>query len=294
MPYILTSTTQTPPGVSSWSDPSVIAGATSGVILRPSGDADPSAGIYTTWATAHAAAVALTAPLRTIWIDSPGVTVSVPAGTYNMNRIELRSFIRVTEAALAQVQTKVQTAVGAVFTNFGYGAYDLWIDHLGTAALCTYTLTGANAIAILLGERTIYESSGNAAPVFAVAGTGFLIATVGDGVSIVGDGGTDYEVFGVTGTATLQLNFLNQTTLTATALRSIGGTTINVEFKGVCSFNFTQTAAVGTLAFFSGASQLYYAVGTPGDWVDADPTDVKTALDRIAAVVATLNAGPIP
>lgn len=39
---------------------------------------------------------------------------------------------------------------------------------------------------------------------------------------------------------------------------------------------------------------LSYTPATAADWTDPDPTTVKAALDRIASVVAVLNAGPIP
>jgi hypothetical protein len=37
-----------------------------------------------------------------------------------------------------------------------------------------------------------------------------------------------------------------------------------------------------------------YAPGTPGDWAAPAPTNAQDALDRMAAAVAVLLAGPIP
>lgn len=58
---------------------------------------------------------------------------------------------------------------------------------------------------------------------------------------------------------------------------------------------FTIDAATGTFTIVAvTACVVPYFATTPGDWAGAAPTEVKTALDRCAALLKVLNAGVGP
>lgn len=50
----------------------------------------------------------------------------------------------------------------------------------------------------------------------------------------------------------------------------------------------------GLVSVAADATTTPYTAGLPGNWGGAAPTDIETAIDRIAAAVAGLLGGPIP
>lgn len=50
----------------------------------------------------------------------------------------------------------------------------------------------------------------------------------------------------------------------------------------------------GLVSVAADATTTPYTAGVPGNWGGAAPTDIETAIDRIAAAVAGLLGGPIP
>jgi hypothetical protein len=131
------------------------------VIWRPGGVEDVALGIYTTWATAYAAARAIAdATVREtgIIIDIsilPSTIVSVPAGTWNMTNIRLLGDWTQFRAADT---VEVETAVGCVFTGFNYGFAYITLRHLDPA-VPLYTIPAdqvdANTIGLQVGPESV-------------------------------------------------------------------------------------------------------------------------------------------
>jgi len=59
------------------------------------------------------------------------------------------------------------------------------------------------------------------------------------------------------------------------------------------SFVSGTLSGAGTILKYQPGKQVGYTPAAGANWVDPDPTDVATAIDRIAAEVATLKGGPI-
>lgn len=70
-----------------------------------------------------------------------------------------------------------------------------------------------------------------------------------------------------------------------------GGTGLNAV--GINGTVLTSNGSGVSYAFVN-SNYVEYAPSTPGDWASTPPNNVKDALDRLAAVVAILNGGPIP
>lgn len=264
------------------------------VIVRPSITADdPANGLYQTFAAAHAAAVLLPVPNVTMYIDSPGVIVPVPAGAYDMGKIALVGFPS-SSSGVTGLQ-RLQTAVGATFTNFYNGTEGIWLDHLGVAALYTASPALPNLLRIRTGKNALWTSSGNAAPIVLMSGTGGLQVNVEDGAQMVGDTPGTYEIFQLSGApGEIELRLFGGSLLSDETLRGPGGSTINVLYFGVGPVFETQSNFAGTLNSLRGADNLFYDGIANASYTGPGPTNTGAALDRIAAAVAGLLGGTIP
>ncbi len=256
------------------------------VIIRPSvGADDAAAGIFTTWAAAHAAAALLPVPMRTIYVDAPGATVTIEAGAYDMTRMQIVGY---PSAGGATSQQQLETAVGTTFTNWTEGCEGCILSHQGNAPLFDVATAAPNALRIRTGKNAAWRSPGNAAPVVQMSGTGGLFIDVEEGAQFIGDVVGLYEVIELTAAGgEIELRMYDNSSFSADSLRGPGGSTINVLFVGVGPTLTLQANFAGTLADFRGAENLYYAA-TPANWVGAPPETVGGAIDRIAAAL-----GPI-
>lgn len=259
------------------------------VIWRPAGTADPENGVFTTWATVHAAALALPVPQKTIYVDSPGAVAAITAGAWDMDGIAIVGF---QDAGGVTGQQSISTAVGCTFTNFLLGTENCILDHLGAAALFSPVINAPNAGRMRTGRNATWQSNGNTAVVVAFSGTGAMFVDVEEGTSIVADGGAQFEVFSAAAGSTLRLNMYDNTAVTADAVRGAG--TLERFFVGVGPQLLAQANLSGPNTIFSGAGLLEYTPGTPANWTNPDPTNIKSAVDRIATAVAGLLGASIP
>jgi hypothetical protein len=279
------------PGKAAFVNAGLLGGARTQFILRPAGPADPANGVYTTWATAHAAA-ALADGVKTILVDSAGVPVSVPAGIWDMQNIEIVGLQTGSSPPVVGEQT-VQTADGASFTNFWLGLDNILLEHLGTAPLISISAPAFTTIVMRMGTFSTWKASSTAA-VLHVIGAGFVSVQVGEGSVIDGVGGTGaFEVVELAVLATCQLNFLGGNTVTSDSFRSPLGATLNISPLGALAINYTQANFAGTLTTFSLGPNLVYVPGGPANWAPPIPTELQDAVDRLATAVFNGLAGPI-
>jgi hypothetical protein len=264
------------------------------VVVQPSIGADqPALGLFITFAAAYAAALALPVPMRTIFINAPGSIVPIPAGTYDLSTIRLVGYP--TGSGGVTGLQRLQTAVGTFFTGFVNGTENIWLDHLGTTALFTTSPATPNVLRIRTGKNALWTSSGNAAPLVLMSGTGGLFVDVEEGSRMVGDTPGTYEIFELSGApGEIQFNLYDNSDLTVDSLRGPLGSTINLLFVGVGPSFTTQANFAGTLATFRGASSLYYEGIADVSYVLPGPITVAEALGRIEAAVVGLLGGAIP
>jgi hypothetical protein len=264
------------------------------VVVRPSiGTDQPDLGLFITFAAAYAAALDLPVPMRTIYIDAPGSIVPIPAGTYDLSTIRLVGY-PTASSGVTGIQ-RLQTAVGTFFTSFVNGAENIWLDHLGTAPLYTASPAAPNALRIRTGRNSLWSSSGNAAPVVLMSGTGGLIVDVEDGSAMTGDTPGTYEIFELSGApGEIQINLYDNSSLSTDSLRGPALSTINLFFVGVGPLLNTQANFAGTLAVFRGAAATFYDGLANANYVLPGPSTAAEALARMESALVGLLAGPIP
>lgn len=253
--------------------------------VQPGGTADPALGLYTTWAACHAAAAAVAAnDLVTIIIDSDNEAVVVPAGTFDMKNIQLIGYVAFQETALARAF--LETSEDTVFTNWTRGAPYIQLTHNGSEPLFVIAPSETNAL-VSTGTYATYQSNGTA-PIWRVTDAKNLTMIVDPFTELIDD---NHEVLQVGAGSTATLLVISQVLVEADTLRGAGD--IVITNNGLEStISTTQTNLSGSLTVSTYDQPYTPAVGA--NWVNPDPTGVASALDRLAAVVATLNGGPIP
>lgn len=258
-------------------------------ILRPLAAADdPKNGIYTTWAAAHAAALALPVPMRGLYIDAPATTVTITPGEWDMDNMPIVGY---PDPGGATAKQQITTApAGVTFLNFYHGTENCVLNHAGNAALFTPAANAPNALRMRTGKNAYWMSSGTAV-IVGFTGTGGLFVDVEDGTSIVGDAIGTFEVFGVAVGATLALYLYDNVTVSVNSIRGAG--TLERHYYGIGPEVLAQGALSGPNQTFGGSDGLEYTPGTPAIWTDPDPTRVKQALDRMATALAGLLGGGV-
>lgn len=275
-----------------------LAGAAGGraqIILRPAGPADPGNGVYTTWATAHAAAAALALPgtLVLLILDGAGAAVNAAAGVWDIQNILIQGRPDGGLSFGGRAQQLI-TPVGCSFTNWWLGADGVYIQHLGNTPL--FSISAASPRLVETGNDVTFESSGTAPVYEIVAGGIFVTMLVGTLTTFLGIGsGSAVPPVLLTGPAVLQMTLGSGCQLSAQMFSGLPAAVVNLNpVSGITDVNFTQAPGfTGTLATFN--LRGLYTPGNPADWIGA-PTVLlmHEALDRLAqAVVARTVGGPI-
>lgn len=281
-------------GGSVWTALSSLSGTRTQFLLRPSVAPNPALGTYATFAAAYAAAVAQPG-VKTIYVQGDGVAVPIQAGVYDMSQIVLVGLNNPGSPTGQQTMTTPAGAVSAVFTSFLNGAENIILNHFGTAApLATIAPGPATAIRARTGRNATWQSDGNAQPVLRAGGTGAVFLDVEEGSLMVGDGALQYEPLEVLAGATLRTLLYDNTNLTLDSVRGPVGATLERFFVGVGPQQLTYANFLGAITDFVGSPGLQYTPGAPVLWVAPPPTNVKSALDRIATALAPLVGGAIP
>lgn len=277
----------------------LIAAASGGggfFVIRPSVVPDPAQGIYATFATAHAAAVALDRPV-TIWVDSPGVPVVVADNTYDMSNITLNGWPSAVLFGAGFVPASPHTLItnASVFTNFVNGTNFLNLSHEGAAPLATFTIPpGGPAIYIRTGEMAgWFRNSGNPGPMISVVslnpGNGVVGLEVGTGSILSGQAGE--PILEVTDLLLVQIRLYSGSFASDSLAGAVGQQVQWITLDGVIQ---TQSDFLGTQTIVSNPSFQYVST-TPAQWVGG-PTflNSQVAFNRMVALLNTLNGGPIP
>lgn len=282
--------TSSNPGRAQWVDASTLSGSGSQIILRPGGVA--SGNVYTTWATAHAAAAALAENgIVLLILDNDGAVITAPAGTWDMQNIKLTGLVTGTLTVAAGLRAqRLQTAVGCVFTNWWLGVDNTLLEHLGTAApLFSANVAGVSEAAYS-GKFSTLRASGSQV-VIAVSGAGSMTYYLEDGTVLDGVAGdAAIEAISSAVTSTVQIVAFGDSGIVEQSLTGAGD--FNIQPMGVVlNLDPDQPGVSGAITFFT--SVVAYTPGSPGSWVAPAPENMSDAIDRLATNVAALKGSPV-
>lgn len=261
------------------------------IILRPSEATNEAENQYATFQEAYDAAALINGEV-TIWVDSPGVAITVPVGTYDLEQITFRGwYYPDIPASLPMAQHQLETSEGVVFENAINGFENIAVIHdAATTPLITLTCpTAPGQILARTGTRSYWAAVGAAALITFVAGTGVVGQLVVEPLTRVGDGVVDSIAIGA-GVTLLLRN--SSGSLADDSISGAVGTTLSE----VVQFGSLPTLAgfLGTRSTTSSAGLLPYTPAVDANWANPDPTTIQSALDRIAAQLAIVGAAPIP
>jgi hypothetical protein len=267
-----------------------VASTTGGVgfiAYSPSEVTDAAKGVYATWAGAHAAALAITSAGGSVDMR---VTedASVPAGTYDMNRIRLMGVL-----GDGNEGVDLTCADGVIFQDLAQISDALKIIGNNTSAVMfTHTApTGGSVPQLVLDRGAGLRNEGTVEMFVVDSGVDSYTSKqiICDRGGVFENGG--YEPVGVYGTDSLQVVALVFSNIAADTVRGTGFFILTYDSGGGQGFNRTHTNHTGS-AFeipVSWAANTSYTPTTPADWSGSFPGNISTALDRIAA-----HIGPIP
>lgn len=183
--------TSTNPGNAQWLDTSIIGGGGGRMVFAwsPGADDDPDNGIYGTFETAHAAALASAAIYQLADImaiegpDSGSDGWVVPEDTtFDMTGIALTSS-QTYSGYDAVANITIVTSEGTVFTNFLRGCFNVDLRHTGSSPLQTFDTSTPINTQLYLGEFCTISTSD--APVISTDEEVFIRINMGQ-FSIVG------------------------------------------------------------------------------------------------------------
>ncbi len=261
----------------------------SSIVWRPNGGGTPEANVFTQALPTDAlAAFALLSGDRTFILDGSGTggIVTIPLGLFSAGSNPGKCTLAGRSQGVNGPLQPVTFAGGATIagwhvlrdmdiTNASIGVvYDMPADTrvefrncnmrcTGGAALCSTAVNGAT---IALFDSCYVENAGSAVFRTTVALGAALLIMLYDRVTLEGNVATR----GGIGTS-------------VTIIQASSAATPGTQGSGVNISN--EATAEGT---------AYNAVGGAGVWGGTLPTNLQTAINRIAAEVASLNGGPIP
>lgn len=286
------------------------AGGRASFTLLEAGPADPANGVYTTWAAVHAAAAAVPG-LKDIYVVPADPVVAVPVGpaaAYDMTEISLvgQEFL--------QNNVKLGIADGVTFTGDWTGETSyLTLVFLGTVVpLFTIDTGGAGAVYLMrCGYRAYWTATGTVEMIRVTNDS--ILALHCDPFSHFGgnvDGGANYEVFAVDALfCNMGFYASGSVTIDEEVVRGLGAAEVFISggdtYAGLGgSINTNQlNLAGGVFGQILGNQTFNTLDATP--W-DTSPTEVRSAIDRIAAYLVAMDTaldaaavagfplGPIP
>jgi hypothetical protein len=216
-------------------------------------------------------------------IVSPAV---IPAGTYDLDNVALMGNLEKVNG------TQLQLANGVVFTNFGEIRDTLFITSVSTAPVHIMT---NNDLLIAWRGATISSAPG-AAPLFKVpAGVSTTVVGLQGGVFGATPGNHLFDI-DAGAAVTMILDFaagLSNDVLSGAGVASVVVTSQSAFIN--TPFPILQPALPALVALvFSFAEFTFFQGLNPAHWVAPPPSNVSEAINRIAALLDVLNAGPIP
>lgn len=282
MPLVLTASTN--PGTATWTELSSLV-SSSFVILRPAGPADPTANVYTTFATAFTAANALATASGgrvSILVDVPVAfdSITIPAGTY-----DFLGLINIT--AYSNIPYTLETEPDTYFTGFQLGVSFCELYHNGTDPLVTIT-DGEPYYQIGPYAGLITNSSGS---IYHVTVFTLLYFLTGSYTLIAGTESviTAIETIGVYLGPDVNIETNNIGTADATKI-------LNIRYESPGVYTSQNTSWAGTIVYGGAFPIPSYAVGglvvnTPESLAQNVPQRTVFGVITLAATVA--NAASI-
>lgn len=244
-------------------------------VYRP-GEPSPSGNVFSDWNALYAA-VSAAQGLRSIEIDDTIVTPAVvPAGTYDLLDVTLRG-------RFARDKTALDLDDGVVFTNFHHVAEPLTITSHSTASIVTVV----DSAPIVIERGAVLTSDAGAYLVDVPAGVTPVVvllqgARLESGALNVSDAASQVSI------AAIEFAGVLSDSLTGPGLVSVQVVSASAQVS-------TSQTGLGSLivSLAEQSAQVSYSPAASANW-SGDPTQVASALDRIAASVAGLLGGPIP
>lgn len=255
------------------------------LVFRP-GDPNPAENVYTDWPTLYADVSGLPGA-RIILIDnsliSPAPAV-IPAGTYDLSGV---SFIGRLDMALA---TPLHFADGAILTGIASFADGLEVHSL--SSLPVLSVPAGQTRILKVQFATSLQADGAAPFVHVEAGGALVLACLFGAELRTGA----QAVVDIDGGGQLLLSAFLHTTVQADTISGAGPLTVEL-WDAASIIDPAQAGHAGpTTVTLGELAQLvrYDPSAPPNTSWKPQPTTVAEALDRMSAVVAILNGGPIP
>lgn len=279
-------TTETNPGEAQWSDASGLSSPPQPVVWRPGGTTEASQNIFAAFADARDAAAGLTkdnAAVAQLYVDTSEGAAVIPAGTFDMDHIQLVGDVSEAFGGF----TEVTTSVGTVFTNWNYGMKDIALLHGGSGPLFTYN--SPETTVIHLGthcdvatlEHPVFQASDGV--LIAIAEENYTLQAVAEGGEVVGTADAGAVLSFVLGAG----GQVGDDVLTG------AGTVVLTYLSGYTANPGLSQAGVGGTFTFN-QPNFAYTPDDPGAWADPDPTELIDAVDRLAQWIKVNGGGPLP
>lgn len=252
---------------------------------KPGATDDADAGIYATWADTHAAAALIAAMEIDVDIifNTSLSTATIPAGTFNMYRIQPVGHVAYGIDTLNTVTglTVVSTSTGTFFENWTRGARYIKFTHAGTGILCT--VLDETVYHIHLGDNVMYESSGGF--IWEFVASGQPVFDTGRNVSFGVVEGSD-PLVNIPSGSIMTFKGSDNSAIYPDVIEGAGDLLV---YQGSSSMVVSDQSNVSgsvtiTYADAVGADALTYSAANAWDWPGTDPTNIKAALDRIGGL----------
>lgn len=263
-------------------------------VYRP-GDPGPLApNVFTDWNTLYARMIQVEG-FKVIGIQDDFAVPVIPAGIYNLRGVTIQSSFDTPSGSPVQCELDD----GVVFLNFREIRNNITLNShattvpvftMGTEPLIIEKGAGLKSDAAATVPFIHVPAGGGTGPIVLLSGGTFGGPGPASPTALV-DAGANLGII-----LDLVAGLANDTVIGLGSLLIIVGSQsafVNTPFP-------ISQAGIGTLVvnIFSYAQLTQVdgltAVLNPADWVGPKPTNVLDALNRMAATVAALNAGPIP
>lgn len=256
------------------------ATAQTSFVIRPSGPF--GSGVYPDWASMYFDLALAAAGIKWIFIDSPGVPVQVPLGTYNLAGCVLSGVWEGSTPSVLEIQA------GAILTELHTIANRLQVVNVGATSPVTISSGSTYSLSILQSQ---VRSDPGAGPFFNLL-SGSNLNLYGVQETLLGSTGTPSFKLGTT--SALNVWLYGQSTLVSDCIDPTSQATSLVSLASDAS-SYDSTV---TQAGYTGVFSLNYIDPADGvgynDLAVAPPlgaSDVQGALDALKVAFAGANGG---
>jgi len=276
-------------------------------VFQPGGAV--SGNIFTSWAALYAAAIATPGP-KVIYFDDTFQAITIPVGSYDLGRGCIWRGVTPSSNGTNTLRTTITCPDGVVFSTPPVELLNIRITYSGVGVLFPIPGTSKFFPVYLTGNSIIFTTAAGGR-VFGLGVNAFLyLAMTADNFVSMVAGSYLWDVTAATAQAQLVMESAGSVNsmIPVNVLKGVAGasyvfipTRLNQFQAGTATPpNAQQTDMPGGIitmtgsAYTFGSPNIFYTPAVGAQWVDPDPTTVKAALDRIAAVVSVGGATPIP